>query len=64
LKQAFCQLALVQLREEGPSRDYFLKKRREGNLGRVAQLALARWLARIVYRMLLTRSPYRWPRRN
>ncbi len=64
LKQAFFQLALVQLREDGPSRDYFRKKRREGKSGRVAHLALSRWLARIVYRMLRTRSPYRYPRGN
>jgi transposase len=62
LKQAFFQLALVQLRDDGPSRVYFQKKRKEGKSGRVAHIALARWLARIVYRMLTTRTPYRYPR--
>lgn len=64
LRWAFRQLALTKMREDGPSRDYYLKKLREGKSKGAALMALARWLARIVYRMLKDRTSYQWPRQG
>jgi len=57
LKQAFLQLALTQLRVNPESRVYYERKRQEGKAHWTALIALARQLAKVVYKMMVEVPP-------
>lgn len=58
LKAAFMQLALTRLRENPESRAYYDREREEGKSHWAALRALARQLAKVVYRMMTEETPY------
>ena len=57
LEQAFLQLALTQLRVKPESRAYYERKQQEGKTYWTALIALARELAKMVYKMMVEVPP-------
>jgi hypothetical protein len=52
LRYTFCMSALTTLRTEGPSRDYYQRKRREGRNHKQALIALARRRVNVLWALL------------
>src|SRR5690348_6779836 len=58
LRYMFCMAALTTLRADGPSKDYYQRKRREGRNHKQALIALARRRINVLWALLRDNRTY------